>query len=130
MNQELQEKVFTWVQGAAEKIGDWTSKEVPLFIHEFLLWRFWENVIGIVQFFGCCIIGLLMVITIFKFLVKPLWKEGGDAQFGSIVIALVVTGIVGPLFFTQFPTDNIKNCLQIKIAPKVYLIEEAIKLAK
>ena len=42
----------------------------------------------------------------------------------------VIAAITIVIMTITFPTENIKNCIKIKVAPKVYLVEEAIKLTK
>tara|TARA_R110002167_G_scaffold45083_1_gene135514 strand:+ start:2420 stop:2830 length:411 start_codon:yes stop_codon:yes gene_type:complete len=136
MQQELQDKVYNWVADTAETIGDWTSKEVPLFITEFLTWRFWESMIGIIQYGGGFICVSIMSFLYYKFCHKAMMKHGNDIDDdGELkVIATVVTSIIAIvtvfIIFANFPTENIKTCIQIKLAPKVYLVEEAIKLTK
>jgi hypothetical protein len=135
MNNDLLKKVYEWVSSTAEKVGDWTAKEIPLFIQEFLTWRFWENAIGIFQYLSGCLIFGVIVFLICKFLIKPLAKlskehphDGYD--IGCFFTSLITLGVMCIFLFGWFPTDNIKNCIQIKVAPKVYLMEEAIKIAK
>jgi hypothetical protein len=133
MNEDLQLKVYNWVSVTAEKIGDWTSKEVPAFITEFLTWRFWENMIGIFQYAGGMIIAIAALITLIifsKILLKEDPKCDSIFTFISIVVPTIFIIFLGINTFAQFPTQNIKNCIQIKVAPKVYLIEEAIKIVK
>jgi len=133
MNEQLQERVFSWVSQTAENIGEWTTKEVPLFINEYLLWKFWENAIGI----GMYIAGFLICWGFWAILYKKLWgkfKEswednrdwipvvtifGGAALFVSFVVTLLA-----------FPSENILTCLKIKVAPKIYLVEEAARIIK
>jgi len=135
MQQELQDKVYNWVAATAETIGDWTSKEVPLFITEFLTWRFWESMIGIFQYGGGLICVAIISFLYYKFCHKAVVKYGDEnGEDDAKVIATVVTSIIAfvttIIIFANFPTENIKTCIQIKVAPKVYLVEEAIKLTK
>lgn len=135
MQQELQDKVYNWVASTAETIGDWTSKEVPLFITEFLTWRFWESMIGIFQYGGGLVIFIILLCGWYKFGHKALLtyqKEHPSdcADMIAYIFGIIVLGIGLLCIFANFPTENIKTCIQIKVAPKVYLVEEAIKLTK
>lgn len=46
-DQNLQQQVFEYIKDAAEKIGDFASREVPLFVQEFLSWKFVEAGFGV-----------------------------------------------------------------------------------
>lgn len=132
MNEELQNKVFTWVSQTADKIGEWGGKEIPSFITEFLTWRFYENAINISLYgmFAC-----LVLFILFKYLI-PLAKKcyTEDNKYGmddgSIMLALMLSFTITLGMIVIFPLQEIKDCVKIKIAPKVYLVEEAAKLIK
>tara|TARA_R110002074_G_scaffold51396_4_gene130057 strand:+ start:3089 stop:3496 length:408 start_codon:yes stop_codon:yes gene_type:complete len=135
MQQELQDKVYNWVADTAETIGDWTSKEVPLFITEFLTWRFWESMIGIIQYGGGIVIFTILLCFWYKIAYKGLLKlhEKFPKDCWNVIahlMAVTTAAISITAIALNFPTENIKTCIQIKLAPKVYLVEEAIKLTK
>jgi hypothetical protein len=138
MKEELLEKVGTWVATTAEQIGDFASREIPPFIHEYLMWKFWESIVNI----GIHII-ILGIIAIGTFLlnklVRFLWQKhlnGGrndNWDFGAIISGLLGTSALIGFVITwicNFPVEDIKDCVQIKLAPEVYLVEKAAEIYK
>ena len=129
----LTEKVFTWVGDKASDVSAWASEEIPLFIHEFLMWKFWENATEII--FYIFFLTLLVVFSAYSYRkwAKPLskteYKTRSDLQDFLLYVPLPVG-----LFFTAcwflfaFPKKEIKNCIQIKVAPRVFLVEETARI--
>jgi hypothetical protein len=137
MNEELQTKVFNWITEVSAKIGDWTSQQLPPFINEYLQWKFFENSIH-------CALGLLGILL---FLIgsivcyKISWwaypksdnwdHEGYSAAtvFGCIFsVCLGVTSFI-TLICGNYIDYGIEAA-KIKMAPKVYLMEQASKFIK
>ena len=145
MNQEeLLSKVGNWITETAQQIGDFAAREIPPFINEYLTWKFWENAFYIFSHFmilAILIVIALIVWKIAKYLKKKqnecLEKEhrsdASDYETGfyitSIILIIYVISSLS-IWTAQFPTENVKNCIQIKIAPKVYLIERGAELYK
>lgn len=137
MNPDLQNRVFEWVSTAANAVGEWTAREVPLFIQEYLTWKFWENVLGVGAFLVGFVIflGIWLAIrfTAYKWADKGI-KEGrdNDGELYALkwIPILVWTVICLLTFAAQFPYQNAVNIVKIKVAPKVYLLEEAAKFIK
>ncbi len=128
MQQELLQKVGDWIIKTTEQIGDFAAKEIPPFITEYLQWKFWENVMAIVQYGSA--IGICTIFSIICYKVARKYKNNEDVMIPA-VIGSVASAVMGFLFLIiTFPTENIKNCIQIKIAPKVYLVEKAAELYK
>lgn len=139
IKQDLTERVFNWVASASQSVGEWTAKEVPEFITEFLVWRFYENVFDTV--FYICMISFLG--TLLGTCLAKTIKHGGakiaeqkergrniDAFESSACICYCAGSVVLGVsfifyFFGAMPIDHIKDCIQIKVAPKVYLVEAA-----
>lgn len=48
-------------------------------------------------------------------------------RVGPMLVFCIVALIA---FCVNFPTQNILNCIQITVAPKVYLVSEAAKIIK
>jgi hypothetical protein len=120
MNQNIQ----NWIIEQASNVTNWANAEVPLVIQEFLIWNFYSgliNIVGILVFLGIvfslCIKFKKNIIDSFKYL-DPL-----SVVFSSIIIPCVIFSMVG-LFY------NVKDIIQIKVAPKVYLVEKAAELIK
>lgn len=127
MNEELQHKVFSWVSQTADKIGEWGEKEIPAFITEFLTWRLYDNLISIGLYLIAVIIALIVIFKVLLPLIKWLVMTDYEELMGFPIAAIVAL-----LSFTifMFPVSEIKDCVKIKVAPKVYLVEEAAKLIK
>lgn len=134
--EKLTEKVMDWVGQAAQQIGDFATKEIPPFITEYLGWKFWECIIHIVGYIT--VEALLVIITIVMFKVANFgwkkYKEGHNdydlLSIGGTVVGAVFIIISLVHLFGNFPTQNLLDCVQIKIAPKVYLVEKASTIYK
>lgn len=138
MNQnELMQKVAEWISKTAEQIGDFAAKEIPPFIHEYLTWKFWENAVGVVFHF-LLLFAILIALALVVFGIKKLWALAKRDRGSEWDVVATMLSIFGPLFIIinlgfwigNFPTDKILDCIQIKIAPKVYLVEKASELYK
>lgn len=133
--EQVLQKVGEWISTTANQIGDFASREIPPFIHEYLAWKFWENAAGIIGHF--VLLGLLIgfIVTAYKLNRKCYAKyiDTKDADWGAgTVITGLISGtasiILSVVWLTHFPKENVFNCIQIKIAPKVYLIEKAAEI--
>jgi len=134
---ELMNKVVEWVGQTAEKIGDFAAKEIPPFVQEYLTWKFWENAIGVVGHFinlGFIIIATLAVIWgVKRFWKKHVEKPHEDWEIGSIILGIfggLASLILTVVWIVNFPVNKVLDCVQIKIAPKVYLVEKAAEIYK
>jgi hypothetical protein len=132
---DLQTKVFEWMQSTADKVGEFATREIPPFITEYLHWKFFEASIPIVFY---AIYAIILTILTFRYLI-PLWKWAiekvrtcsmhNNNEF-AVVIPIVITIPLILITLLCFPYSEIKDCVQIKIAPKVYLIEKASEIIK
>lgn len=124
---ELQTKLMLWLETAAQAIGDFATKEIPPFIHEYLQWKFFEACYYTIL----PVIGLLISVYILRYGIKLLSSE---KEYGGFEIFPVIGGSVLipiALIATMFSAvPNLKTAVQIKIAPKVYLIEQASEIIK
>lgn len=130
MKEELQTRMFNWIAETSEKVGNWTSVEIPEFIKEFLTWRFYSNAFDVALWLVFLLIALgLFLKWGFKF-----WKwgvsetiEGGGPEVMAPIMATFI--VMLPLALSM-PISSAKECIQIKVAPKVYLVEYAAKMLK
>lgn len=131
MNTELlSEKVVDWVAKTTEQIGDFAAKEIPPFIHEYLTWKFWEAAISAIYSLIPCLVCVVLLICFAKkvwlWTLKYLDESGGI----TILAPILFYGVCVVIFFSNFPKSEIKDMIQIKLAPKVYLIERAAEIYK
>ena len=133
--EQLLVKVGEWVAKTAEQVGDFASREIPPFIHEYLTWKFWESAVGIFQYLICGVIWIALNIAVIRFTMSANAKFKADrsSDWDIVrVVGIVVTCVMLLFFlvsvFKEFPTQNIKDCLQIKMAPKVYLLEKGTQI--
>jgi hypothetical protein len=132
MNTEkLQEQVMEYMKISINKIEDFAVNEIPPFIHEYITWKFYENLFPITLY---VLFLLILTLVVYKF-INPFWKwafksskDNGDPIYfmGPGITTFLITVVV--LF--AFPYDNIKNCIQITVAPKVYLLEQVTNIIK
>lgn len=129
---DIQQKVFSWMENAANQIGDFASKEVPPFIHEYLAWKFAENMIPIIFYVLICVLILILAIKFSKsFFVKTF--EMDREEYGRtcfVAIPIVVHFFIVFMLCVGFPYQSLLNVVQIKVAPKVYLVERATEILK
>ena len=120
MNQNIQ----NWIIEQASNVTNWANAEVPLFIQEFLIWNFYSGLINIVGILILLVITFGLYIKFKKYLVES-FKNGEPLMALSLVfiIPLVIFLVIG-LFC------SVKDVIQIKVAPKVYLIEKAAEMIK
>ena len=116
MNEQLEQKsieLLGWLEQAIKTTTDFGTEQIPLFIQELLLYKFWMSLGG----FAIGILALIVSIyTLYKF-IKHCLKHSMeyDAAFGlfwAIPIALSICAICSN-------TDWI----MIKLAPRLYLLE-------
>jgi hypothetical protein len=129
--QELSQQVFDYFTETVAKIGDFAAKEVPPFITEYLNWQFFNAAINVVLW----IVPFLLFIGFLCFNLKAgNWaqkKLNGESVY-PIISLLIGIGVFIVLFISFFAqtVEDIKDMVQIKIAPKVYLIEKAAEIVK
>lgn len=108
------EKYSENVESGLGKAVDIISEETPKVIEEFLTWRAWKaGIIG----FGClAIVIILGGGGLFLVLKNDLWE-----------ISPVFMFLIFPIFFAvQYTLEFV----QIMVAPRVYIIEQALQLVK
>jgi len=117
MKEQLEQKsieLLGWLEQAIKTTADFGTEQIPLFIQELLLYKFWMSL-------GGFSIGILVLIasiyTLLKFIqwcLKSKFDDGNlpFSMFWSIPIALSVCAICSN-------TDWI----MIKLAPRLYLLE-------
>ena len=124
------EKVIEWIEQAASKISDFAVEHIPPFIHEYLTWKFWEAAV-----YTCCyFVPIILMWVFYSVSIKKIWnwsKEQSPKSDGmSRLVPLALT--VGLLVITlgMFPIQPIMDMIQISLAPKVYILEQASQLVK
>lgn len=135
--ENLTEKVIEWVGQAAQQVGDFAAKEVPPFITEYLTWKFWENVANMGFYVMWILVYVILTLTFYK-VAKFLFNKYKETKItdweflgGLSTIAAIISCALGLLYACiDFPQKQIIDCIQIKIAPKVYLVEKAAELYK
>lgn len=126
---DLQTKVWQWIESSAQAIGDFAVKEIPPFIHEYLQWKFYDAAFDAACRMIFVIIGLVMTCYFKKVMVWA--NKHADEEGGLSYLAVVVFGFVTGVFVLgAFPNEQLKDMVQIKVAPKVYLIEKAAEIIK
>lgn len=127
---------------AVTKGYDLAAQEAPLVLQEFLVWRFTTSVVKFIVPFA------LFVIAIWVFLRNfPKWIDSFRADqagtrsrdFRDADARQIKTGLAGwfGLVFTIITciwtiscVDNLMTAVQIKVAPRVYVVEQAVDLYK
>lgn len=129
MDNELTKKVIEWVETSSQKISDFATSEIPPFINEYLNWKFWEAGIGCVFWMVPWLMALYFICRVrYFFNLADKYSKSSEGFTGFIFIIVGVLSI--PTIIFAFPKEEIKDMIQIKIAPKVYLIEKAKDIIK
>ena len=146
MSEQTQEKVMKWISDAAQNIGEWVTKEVPPFIQEFLTWKFYESMFSILVYLfwasaaTCFIFKYIKpwFTKLYKIDKENFWVEDErykgyrhrtKTTYWSMIPGSIFC-IIFLIFSLNIPYQEIKTCIQIKLAPKVYLIEYGSSLIK
>jgi hypothetical protein len=126
---DLQTKVWQWIESSAQAIGDFAAKEIPPFIHEYLQWKFYEATFDASFRMIFVLIGFVTLCRLGKIIA---WakKYSRDSEGLSYAVPIASVVIASILVLCPFPRGQIKDMLQIKVAPKVYLIEKAAEIIK
>lgn len=126
---DLQTKVWQWIESSAQAIGDFAVKEIPPFVHQYLEWKFYEAAYG--AFIHLAIVAMAITLLCFTRKIMSWAERHSKASDGtSYLVPVASCCVVIVVFFTNFPVKEIKDMIQIKIAPKVYLIEKAAEIIK
>jgi hypothetical protein len=129
MDNNLQEKVIQWIESTASKIGDFATEQIPPFITEYLTWKFWEA-----AFSASLYLILVAIAGVYLAYWKKIWAwnvKYFDSSDGISLLPVCLSAILLTLaLFFNFPYNEIKDMIQINIAPKVYLLEKASELIK
>lgn len=129
MDNNLQEKVIQWIESTASKIGDFATEQIPPFITEYLTWKFWEA-----AFSASFYLILVAVAGVYLAYWKKIWawtiEKFEDSDGASLIPTLLSAAALSLLLIFNFPYDEIKDMIQITIAPKVYLLEKTAELIK
>lgn len=130
MNEQLLNKVADWIIKTTEQIGDFAAKEIPPFIGEYLTWKFWEASCNVFFWSIPVLITLIIAIKLYK-PAKKLTIEELDNSAGTIMFLTVLPYAAWVFAIcASFPYTSIKDMIQIKVAPKVYLVEKAAEIYK
>jgi len=115
---------------AIMKSVDFVSEQAPQVVTEFLNWKFYEALIVLIP---CLVLlaGLVWWCIFFaRYGSKYKWDFGNRE---SLIPLSFITGcllfIVGG-FASEAAIDKLKTVIQIKVAPRVYLIEYVVDAAK
>jgi hypothetical protein len=130
MDTKLQDQVLEWISSTAEKIGDFATTQIPPFINEYLTWKFTEALVTTSYVGGLLTILFVTFCLYIKRLVKWAKESSYDTDGVSWIVPSILTVVTIGIIIGNFPIDEIKTMIQIKVAPKVYLIESAAKIIK
>ena len=111
---------------ALAKGVDFAMKEIPLVVEEFLKWRAWEH--GIRFAIATCF-WLPLLILAASLAWHSFFRSKDENAIVGCLMAALACGVIGSAVFFANVSDAF-NLVKIKVAPRVYLIEESAKLIK
>lgn len=116
MNEQLEQKsieLLGWLEQAIKTTADFGTEQIPLFIQELLLYKFWMSL-------GVFAIGILALITSIYTLYKFIkWCNKNDDSEGMALS--MFWGI--PIGFSILGICTNTDWIMIKLAPRLYLLE-------
>lgn len=124
------EKIIQWIEEASSKISDFAVQHIPPFIQEYLTWKFWESAV-----YTCCyFVPIVIMWMLYSVFIKKIWnwgKEQSNHTDGiSRLVPIVFTAVPLVITTSSFPIQPIMDMIQISLAPKVYILEQASQLVK
>lgn len=118
MDAELQKAIanfLTLLTDAGSAAGDAAKKELPTIIKEYLKWGFSNAAVWL-----CIGVAILIVGTVVSIKIRRVDPDDDDWRLGGIVCQIGAS-IVGLAFIIP----NVLTMVQIYVAPRVYLLEQA-----
>lgn len=99
--------------------------EVPSFIQEFMSWKMYESSFGLTVCLIGIIVSILLSIYFFK---KTLKFEDYDAAFFCKIMVFVSGTLTSILLISAI--SYTKDIIKLKVAPRVYLLEQIKHITK
>ena len=116
MKEQLEQKsieLLGWLEQAIKTTTDFGTEQIPLFIQELLLYKFWMSLGG----FAIGVLALIASIyTLLKFIKRCLKKSANDALPFSMVWGI-------PIMLSISAICSNTDWIMIKLAPRLYLLE-------
>jgi hydrogenase-4 membrane subunit HyfE len=116
MKAELEQKsveLLGWLEQAIKTSADFGAEQIPLFIQELLLYKFWMSLGG----FGISIFALIASIyTAYKFIQWCLKNNVYEAM-GVVLFWFI------PIVISIYCICSNTDWVMIKLAPRLYLLE-------
>lgn len=103
------------------------KSEVPAFIQEFMAWQFYQSVFMASICLIALTVGIILVVRINK--ASAAYKKERDYEKDSHTVGRMVS-IVGIVLSSVFLSGNIHTLIKIKVAPRVFLLEEVRSLTR
>ncbi len=119
------------IEDGVSKAVDYGMKELPVVITEFLRWRFWMH---LMHALSSVVFGLIGVTLICLGVKRGNWSDSSPPAWLIGVIAGGIMTVIATIGFFAGPPngpsglDHIMSCIQIAIAPRIYLIEQVSHL--
>lgn len=145
MKQENIDNIYNWLAARVESAENFVMAELPPFIHEYLTWHFWSNGIDVAVWLIWSLIWAAGIVVGWK-LGWKYWNKaevsreerGNNCHTDPEVALYMVPWIVGGFMAIALIANNTvnshieeaKTMVQIKVAPKVFLLDKAAELIK
>lgn len=118
------EKYSDKAESAVSKAVDIAMEEAPALAKEFLAWRAWKH--GL--YFAA--INLLLISGIFLTYKGVKSIQADEEVAPALIVPGVCLSLFGITFFAVEGMSNLLSLVQIHVAPRIYLIEQAVNLVK
>jgi hypothetical protein len=117
MNEQLEQKsveILGWLEKTIKTTADFGTEQIPLFIQELLLYKFWMSLGG---FAVGVIVLIASIYTGYKF-IKWCIKKKQDEAIMAIILVWAI-----PITLSIVAICENTDWIMIKIAPRLYLLE-------
>jgi uncharacterized membrane protein len=105
---------------------DFADEQVPLFVEEFLSWRFWQAIVYL-SISLLFLVAFLVYPAIYFIKIKTLSKLNNE-DFMVATLLMCLSMLISGIISGTSAIPNLMTAIQISVAPRVYLVEQLMRM--
>jgi len=117
------ESILAFIEDAAKQAKGFADEQSPDLIRQILSWAFWCNVMNIGI---CALLGLLLLTG--QVAAWQMFVVGQDHYRADFPAAIILALFILDLPIVLISLSSLQEMVQVRVAPKVYLLEYAKSL--
>ena len=127
LTQRLQESAHS-ILDKIEGALSWTAEQAPLVVQEYLVWHFWSNLISSII---PLIISIASIIAVYK-LSRPKGMKWAKRELEDNPLPILVwfVAFVSLILSSPYSVHHIEQCIKVKVAPRIIIIEKLSDIIK